>query len=201
VDETVLNFMGTREFESSVALNETLEATVAFIDICGFTKISESEKPDKVVKLLNSYFDVIVKEILAQNGFIDKFIGDGVMAVFRDDHHLDRAIDACLAARERIREFPASGKTIFTPEVSIGINSGEMISGNIGSADLKRLDFTVIGDAVNTSQRLQSVAGPGQVVISENSYRKVKESFKCKKLQEVTLKNKSKPVLIYEVVE
>jgi len=201
VDETVLNFMGTREFESTVAVNETLEATVAFIDICGFTKISESEKPDNVVKLLNSYFDVIVKEVLAQNGFIDKFIGDGVMAVFRDDHHLDRAIDACLAARERIRELPASENTTFAPEVSIGINSGEMVSGNIGSADLKRLDFTVIGDAVNTAQRLQSVAVPGQVIITKNSYEKVKESFKCKKLHEVTLKNKSKPVVIYEVIE
>ncbi|MFZ1327418.1 MAG: response regulator, partial [Chitinophagaceae bacterium] len=75
VDETVLNFMGSREFESSLMQNETVEATVAFIDICSFTTISEHESPDKVVKLLNNYFDVMVKEIIEQGGYIDKFIG------------------------------------------------------------------------------------------------------------------------------
>ncbi|HNR15341.1 MAG TPA: response regulator, partial [Chitinophagaceae bacterium] len=97
VDETVLNFMGGREFENSLLENETIEATVAFIDICGFTTISENETPDTVVRLLNDYFDVMVKEIITQNGFIDKFIGDCVMAVFKGEFHLDRAIDACLA--------------------------------------------------------------------------------------------------------
>ena len=80
VDETVLNFMGGREFETALSANETIEATVAFIDICSFTSISENETPDNVVKLLNNYFDVIVKEILAQEGYIDKFIGDAIMA-------------------------------------------------------------------------------------------------------------------------
>lgn len=102
VDETVLNFMGGREFETALSANETIEATVAFIDICSFTSISENETPDNVVKLLNNYFDVIVKEILAQEGYIDKFIGDAIMAVFRGDFHLDRAVDACLAVRSQI---------------------------------------------------------------------------------------------------
>ncbi|MGB3090857.1 MAG: response regulator, partial [Chitinophagaceae bacterium] len=134
VDETVLNFMGSREFESSLMQNETVEATVAFIDICSFTTISEHESPDKVVKLLNNYFDVMVKEIIEQGGYIDKFIGDAVMVVFRGDFHLDRAIDASLAVRKKIAELPnESGDIFFSPKVSIGINSGEMISGNIGS--------------------------------------------------------------------
>jgi class 3 adenylate cyclase len=202
VDETVLNFMGSREFESSLMLNETVEASVAFIDICSFTTISENEKPDVVVKLLNSYFDVMVKEIIAQGGFIDKFIGDAIMAVFRGDYHLDRAIDACLAVRKKIDELPnESGNIFFKPKVSIGVNSGEMISGNIGSANLKRLDYTVIGDAVNTAQRLQSASKEGQIIISESSYEKVKESFSCKKVGEVSLKNKSNPVMIYEVLD
>ena len=138
VDETVLNFMGGREFESSLMANETVEATVAFIDICSFTTISENESPDTVVKLLNNYFDVMVKEIIAQGGYIDKFIGDAIMAVFRGDYHLDRAIDACLAVRKKLTELPnESGNIFFTPKVSIGINSGEMISGNIGSANFE----------------------------------------------------------------
>lgn len=198
VDETVLNFMGGREFESSLMANETVEATVAFIDICSFTSISEKESPDSVVKLLNDYFDIIVKEIIAQGGYIDKFIGDAIMAVFRGDHHLDRALDACLAVRNNIAALP-KGLDNFRPQVSIGINSGEMISGNIGSATLKRLDYTVIGDTVNTAQRLQSVAAPGQIIINEACYQKVKESFNVTKVGEVSLKNKANPETIYEV--
>jgi len=76
VDENVLNFMGSREYEASIMANETVEATVAFIDICSFTSISEKEAPDTVVTILNLYFDLMAKEIIAQNGIIDKFIGD-----------------------------------------------------------------------------------------------------------------------------
>jgi class 3 adenylate cyclase/FixJ family two-component response regulator len=202
VDETVLNFMGGHEFESSLMINETVQATVAFLDICSFTTISEKESPDTVVKLLNKYFDVMVKEIIAQGGYIDKFMGDAVMAVFRGDYHLDRAMDACLAVRKTVNELPnESGNIFFTPKVSIGINSGEMISGNIGSANLKRLDYTVIGDVVNVAQRLQTIAKEGQIIISESSYEKVKESFNCSKVGEVSLKNKSHPVMIYEVLD
>ncbi len=202
VDETVLNFMGSREYESSLMVNETIEATIVFIDICSFTSISETESPDNVVKLLNNYFDVMVKEIIAQGGYVDKFIGDAIMAVFKGDYHLDRAIDASLALRNKIENLPQLSEEIsFTPKVSIGINTGEMISGNIGSASLRRLDYTVIGDTVNTAQRLQSAAKPNQIIISESAYEQVKESFDCKFVKEVVLKNKSNPVKIYEVVD
>jgi adenylate cyclase len=202
VDETVLNFMGSREFESSLVANEIVEATVVFIDICSFTSISENETPDTVVKLLNKYFDVMVKEIIAQGGYIDKFIGDAVMAVFRGDYHLDKAIDACLAVRTQIEKLPPVANPIsFTPKVSIGINSGEMISGNIGAASLRRLDYTVIGDTVNIAQRLQSVAKENQIIINEVAYQKVKESFNCKKVGEVSLKNKAGLMNVYEVMD
>ena len=202
VDENVLNFMSSREYESSLMLNENVEATVAFIDICGFTSISENESPDNVVKLLNSYFDVIVKEIIAQGGYIDKFIGDAIMAVFRGEYHIDRAIEACLAVRSHVEKLPALSDIIsYKPKVAIGLNSGEMISGNIGSASLRRLDYTVIGDTVNTAQRLQSVAAPNQILISKAAYEKVKESFNCRKVGEVSLKNKTNPVNIYEVMD
>jgi len=202
VDETVLNFMNTREFESSIMANETLEATIVFFDICSFTAISENESPDMVVKLLNSYFDVMVNEIIEQEGFIDKFIGDAILAVFRGDYHLDRGIEACLAVRSEIDKLPSISEHVtFKPNVSIGLNSGEVISGNIGSASLKRLDYTVIGDVVNTAQRLQSAAKPGQITISEESYEKVKEHFKCTHVGEVKVKNKEKPLVVYEVLE
>ena len=200
VDDAVLNFMGSREFESTLMISETVEATVVFIDICCFTAISEKETPDTVVKLLNNYFDVMVKEIIAQGGYVDKFMGDAIMAVFRGEYHLDRAIDACLAVRGHIEKLPSVSE-LFSPKVSIGINSGEMISGNIGSATLRRLDYTVIGDAVNVGQRLQGAAAEGQVLISETTYHKIKESFNCRKAGEVTLKNKEQPIIIYEVLD
>lgn len=202
VDDNVLNFMNGHEFESSLLKNESIEATVAFLDICGFSSISEKEQPNNVIKLLNSYFDVMVNEIIEHEGHIDKFIGDAIMAVFRGPYHLDRAIDACLAARKRIEELPAQKFDIeFRPKISIGINSGHMISGNTGSAALRRLDFTVIGDQVNTAQRLQESATAGQILISQENYKQVKESFKCKEVGEIKLKNKANPVIAYEVIE
>lgn len=202
VDENVLKFMNSNEYESTIMTNETVNATVVFIDMVGFTAISESAPPNTVVNMINDYFDVMVKEIVAQNGLIDKFIGDAVMAVFKGEYHLDRAIDAALAVRNQINKLPvAESLSGFKPKVSIGIKSGEMISGNIGSSSLKRLDYTVIGDTVNTAARLQGIAKENQIIITEDCYEQVKESFSCKKLGEITMKNKSKPVTIYEVLE
>ena len=202
VDETVLNFMGGQEFESSLTKSETVDATVMFIDISGFTAFSESQPPDVVVKLLNNYFDIMVKEILAQEGYVDKFIGDAIMAVFRGDFNLDRAIDAALAVRKTVNNLPKENAGIgYAPQVTIGVICGEMISGNIGSANLRRLDFTVIGDTVNTAQRLQSAGKANQIIISEAAYQRIKESFHCEPVGEVMLKNKMNPVMIYEVIE
>jgi adenylate cyclase len=202
VDETVLNFMGSREFESSLLENETIEATVAFIDICGFTAISETETPDKVVKLLNEYFDIMVKEIIQEKGIIDKFIGDAIMAVFKGPFHLDRAIDACLAIRKTIDELPSfDGVNGYMPHVSIGINSGEMVTGNIGSSTLRRLDYTVIGDAVNVAARLQGAAKVSQILITEENYLKIKESFVCNNIGELNFKNKELPITVFEVLK
>jgi len=199
VDGNVLNFMGTKEYELSLTASETVEATIAFVDICGFTAISEKEKPDTVVKLLNRYFETIVKEIIEQNGVVDKFMGDCVMAVFRGQYQLDRAVDAALAIRKKIDSLPPEFN--YSPKVAIGINSGEVVSGNLGCKNLKRLDYTVIGDVVNTAQRLQTAAGPGQIFITETSFEKIKSSFTCTRIGEVNLKNKSLPTVVYNVEE
>jgi class 3 adenylate cyclase/AmiR/NasT family two-component response regulator len=203
VDDSVLQFMTRSEYESTLLLNETVDATIVFMDICGFTAISEKESPNFVVNLINKYFDLMVKEIIAQGGYVDKFLGDAVMAVFRGDFHIDRAIEASLAVHTAIetQKVLLSEQKTYLPKVSIGINSGEMISGNIGSAALKRLDFTVIGDVVNTAQRLQSAAQPGQIVISKTIYEKIKNSFNCKVIGDISVKNKEVPITIYEVLE
>ena len=203
VDETVLNFMTRPDFENRLLASETVQATVVFLDICGFTALAEKMPPTDVVGLLNTYFDIVVKEFIVQDGHVDKFMGDAVMAVFRGEHHLDRAIDAALSARTALQDSktPLPAGFNYRPEVSIGVNTGEVVSGNIGSASLKRLDYTVIGDVVNMSQRLQSAAKAGQVIISEAVYLQVKESFQCQYVDEVVLKNKAQPVKIYEVME
>lgn len=202
VDENVLKFMGGKEFESEITASESIEATVIFVDVCGFTRISETISPDVVVNMLNTYFDTMVKEIMDLDGIIDKFIGDAVMAVFKGEYHLDRAIDAALAIRNQVNKFPAvKGMDNFKPKVSIGIKSGEMISGNIGSTNLKRLDYTVIGDTVNTAARLQDAARENQIIICESCYETVKEAFKCESLGSISMKNKSTPLNIYNVME
>ena len=203
VDSNVLSFMTNKEFESSLLKNELLEATVMFIDVCGFTSITEKIPANEVVALLNGIFDKIVKEIIALGGHVDKFMGDAVMAVFRGEYHLDRAIDVALAVKEQISsiEVALKGGQTYKPQISIGINSGEMVSGNIGSVSLRRLDYTVIGDAVNVAQRLQTIAKAGQIIMSEEVYLQTQESFICKHNGEFTLKNKVKPVTTYEVLE
>ena len=200
VDETVLNFMGGREIESGLIENETLEAAVAFIDLCGFTAISENEEPNVVVGQLNDYFDMMVREIIAEQGIIDKFIGDAVMAVFKGEDYEKRALRASIAIRDKMNAMPVfSEKSGFKPKVSIGINKGEMVSGNIGSISLKRLDYTVIGDTVNVASRLQSKANPGQILILEQYHEQIEPHFQTEKIGEMILKNKAKPVTVYEV--
>ncbi len=202
VDNSVLRFMCCREFEASLLVNETVEATIAFIDISGFTAISEREPPDVVIRLLNKYFDIIVKAIIAEGGYVDKFMGDAVLAVFKQDDHLPRAIRAALSVNACIQsiEDPLSGTQTFFPKVSIGINTGEVISGNVGSATLRRFDFTVIGDVVNTAQRLQSVAKPGQILLNQATFGQVGEQFQGRKIGEMPLKNKANLVTVFEVV-
>ncbi len=203
VDPTVLNFMACCDFERSLFSNETIEASVVFIDICGFTAIAENEAPDVVVTILNKYFDLIVKEVTNHGGYVDKFMGDAVMAVFRGDFHADKAVEASLAVVKQICAIQREENVgvAYSPNVSIGINSGEMVSGNIGSVSLKRLDYTVIGDVVNTAQRIQSNGGPGEVLVGENTYQLIKQAFVCQRKEDVVVKNKTQPVRIYEVVE
>ncbi len=203
VDQSVLQFMTRTEYETTLLVSENIDASVVFMDICGFTAISEKEPANFVVALINKYFDIMVKEIIFHGGYIDKFLGDAVMAVFTGEFHTDRAIEASLAVQKAIQMQveKISEEETFMPKVSIGINSGDMISGNIGSAALKRLDFTVIGDTVNTSQRLQSAALPGQIVISKTIYEKVKNSFHCQLIGDIAVKNKKHSITIFEVIE
>ncbi len=202
VDESVLKYMDSSLFEEDMLSCDTIDATVIFADICEFTKISETQPAEKVIKLLNEYFDVMVREIILQNGVVDKFIGDAVMAVFKGDDHSSRAIQTAINIKNAI-SISQNVEEIsdFKPQVSIGINSGEMLSGNIGCMSLKRFDYTVIGDSVNVAARLQGTAEKGQIIISESTYRGNETNFNFIDKDQVSLKNKSRPIKIYEVLK
>jgi len=202
VDENVINFMTSPQFRDQLLANEAIEATVMFVDICNFTAIAEDRPADQVVKMLNRIFDLIVPEIIAQNGAVDKFIGDGVMTLFRGDYQVDRALEAAIALRDKLKGLGTleGGEGLPPIQVSIGINRGQVVSGNIGSESLTRLDFTVIGDVVNTAARYQDAAQPGQILIGEDIFQAVKQSFECEAIGELALKNKAKPVKLYNVL-
>lgn len=148
---------------------ERKECTILFADIRGFTSLSERLAPEAVQELLNGYFRVVIAAIARHGGFIDKFIGDKVMALFTAPDPRESAAAAIKAAatiRSQLASSPGAlqdaGRAV---GVGIGVNSGEVLLGNIGSEE--RMDFTAIGDAVNVADRLQTLAGPGEVLVGE----------------------------------
>ncbi len=164
------------------APSESIEATVAFIDVHGFTSLTRSEPAEQALRTLNANFEIIVPEITARGGVVDKFVGDAVMAVFRDAGHLERALDACLAARGALADLAArtGARSPYAHGISVGLDSGAMICGSIGSRVVSRLDYTVLGDVVNDAARLQQLpAAEGRILVSERVRDLCAGSFEC----------------------
>ncbi len=179
------------------------EVTVLFADIRGFTSLSEQISPEKVVLLLNEFFSFFTDIVLKYNGTLDKFIGDAVMAVYgaplTQQHHLLNAISTALEVKEKFHIFKEKLKMQGLPSVGIGIgiNSGEVIVGNIGS--YLRVDYTVIGDDVNLASRLQEIAQDDKIVIPEKVYNKISPLVKSEYLGRVDIKGKKEPISIYSI--
>lgn len=174
--------------------------TIFFSDIVGFTNICEKLGPNSMVELLNEYFDLMSK-ILKENGaMIDKFIGDAILALYHSESDEERgcykAVKAALEMMQALEEFNKGRETPIN--IRIGINTGEVILGDIGSR-LHRRDYTVIGDDVNIAQRLESAAVPGSVLISESTYKSVQNEFEVKEPKQLMLKGKKNVVNAYQV--
>lgn len=190
--------------EGSVQLGGSKRrVTVLFSDIRGFTSLSESMSPDEIATLLTEYFTVMVEIVFEHGGTLDKFIGDALMALWgapiAHDDDPDRATRAAVAMQLALERLNAEWSRKGRPRLSmgIGISLGDVFAGNIGSD--RRLEYTVIGDAVNTAARLCAEAGPGEILIAEPLFRELATPPPGENLEPLPLKGKAQAVAVYRV--
>ena len=182
---------------------ELRQTTILFADIRGFTSLAEAASPQSVVEALNAYFERMVEIVFRHEGTLDKFVGDEIMALFGAPvAHSDdpvRAVTAALQMQQALVRFneERSGTEVPAFEIGVGINTGEVVAGYIGSS--QAMEYTVIGDPVNTGARLCSIAKPGQILISEQTLAQIGDAFDVKELPEARVKGKSKPLRVFEV--
>jgi len=179
------------------------QVVVLFSDIRGFTQISERMSPDEIAGLLTDYFTEMVEIVFRYGGTLDKFMGDALMALWGapiariDD--ADRATRAAIGMQQALRQLNVRWQQQGRPAlaVGIGLNAGEVFAGNIGSE--RRLEYTVIGDAVNVAARLCSQAGPGEILIAEPLHAILSQPPPVSALTPVPLRGKSRPVPVYRI--
>lgn len=193
--------------EDSLMVGERKEVTILFSDIRGYTTLTENLGASEVVMLLNQYFETMVEAVFDREGTLDKFIGDAMMAVFGaplplTENHAWMAVQSALDMRRRLKEFNQRRIIDAQPQIRIGIgvSSGEVVSGNIGSQ--KRMDYTVIGDGVNLSSRLESVTKEYgcDIIISEFTNNLCGDRLWVRELDKIQVKGKHEAVSIYELI-
>jgi adenylate cyclase len=193
--------------EDALMVGERKEVTILFSDIRGYTTLTENLGAAEVVSLLNQYFETMVEAVFNYEGTLDKFIGDALMAVFGAplpllENHAWRAVQAALDMRHRLAEFNRRRIIQEQPQINIGIgiSSGEVVSGNIGSR--KRMDYTVIGDGVNLSSRLEGVTKEYgcDIILSEFTYQLCRDRIWARELDKIRVKGKHQAVNIYELI-
>ncbi len=185
---------------------ESLRVTVLFTDIRSFTTISERMDPQQLVALLNEYFTEMVGIVMQEDGVVDKYIGDAIMAVFGAP--VPKPVDAVNAVRSAVRMRGAlanlnrrlEARGAPTLRTGIGIHTGDVVAGNIGSE--KRMEYTVIGDAVNVAARLETSTKDlgANILISDDTFELTKGIVDARRIGEITVKGRQQPVLMYEVM-
>jgi adenylate cyclase len=186
---------------------KSVTATVLFCDIRSFTTLSEELGPHRTVSLLNEYFSIMVEVITKQGGMLDKFIGDAIMAAFglpvAHDDDEDRAVRAAIGMVNALTQWNAERAAVGNAAVNIGIglNTDNVVSGNIGSP--RRMDYTIIGDGVNLASRLEGACKEyaARILISENTYKRLRGTYRAREIDSVLVKGKHQPVAIYEVLD
>jgi len=176
-------------------------ATILFADIRGFTAYAEAREPERVVEMLNTYFDIATRAILDYGGYVDKFIGDGVLGVFgvpvyRNDH-VERTVRAALDLMEQLRCQNTQNNPLLS-SVGVGIHTGPVVSGNIGSP--AKMEYTVIGDTVNLASRLSSLARPGEVLVTDAVVAALRSLIQVESAGNRVVKGKTAPVETFRVL-
>lgn len=195
----------SRNREEKLALGgKSIVATVVFSDLKGFTRLSERMEPQRVIDFINIYMTAMTQIIESFHGIVDKFIGDGIMSIFTDSpdpHHPSRAAAAGIRMQERLAElrdeWSRTRPELMGLEMRIGINTGEVVAGNIGSET--RMDYTVIGDNVNVAARIESSCPPGRVLVSESCYEHLDDTVAATRMDPIRVKNREQPVQTYSI--
>jgi class 3 adenylate cyclase len=176
--------------------------TILFADVRGFSEFSSKMSPEILLELLNYYMKVAADAVLAQEGTLDKFMGDAVMAFFnapvpQSDHSV-RAIRAAWSLKRAVKQLHRRLPPAYHLEFGIGVGIGDAVVGNIGTAQM--MNYTALGDSVNKVKRLQENAEGGQILISQVMYHMVQEYVEAKPLGNIQLKGLSHPEFVYEVL-
>jgi len=180
------------------------EVTILFADVRDFTSMASRMAPEEVVAILNEFFTLITEIIFKYHGTLDKYMGDAVMAIYgapiEEKDHAEKALRAAVEMQERMEllERRLRERGAEPIKIGIGINTGEAVIGNIGS--LQRMEYTAIGDSVNLAARLEEVAKPAQILITENTYEVVKDIVRARVLQPMAIRGKGESVKVYEVL-
>ncbi len=196
--------------EIILASKNTLEGerklvTVMFADVADYTAMSDNLDPENIHKIMDGCFKILMDEIHAYYGTINQFTGDGVMALFGAplalEDHAQNGCRAALAIQKALKEYSKELEIKFGLPLMmrIGLNSGPVIVGSIG--DNLRMDYTAIGDTTNLAARMENMAKPGTVVVSQNLYHAIQHQFECKPLGKATIKGKNKPIEIYQLIK
>jgi len=180
-------------------------ATVLFTDIRKFTSLSEDKEPGHIIDMLNEHFTQITEVIIRHGGHIDKFVGDAAMAVFgftkETPNHAGDAVKAALEIMNLVEKNALKNRvTTQALRIGIGINTGDMVSGNLGSP--KKMEYTVIGDAVNIASRLTSLAEPGELLISEQTHEQLNQSddFKFNEKGLIHIKGRKIKIRVFKLI-
>ncbi len=189
--------------ERLVLSGERREVTVLFCDVRGFTRMSERMSPEEVVSLLNDFYTLMIETTFKNDGTLDKFMGDAVMAIFgapiaHPDHSL-RAVKTAIAMQEGIVELAERRRKAGQEPIAVGIgvSAGEAVAGTVGTED--RMEYTVIGDTVNLAARLESNAKTGQILISQRTHEGVRDAIRTQPLGKIRVKGKEEEIEVYEV--
>jgi len=194
---------GGEETIDDIMESKELIATILFADIVGFTRLSETMPPREINIILNRYFSRMTDIVFSHGGTLDKYIGDGLMAVFgapmEKEDDAERAVRTALEIRRQLTAMMKTTSADRRFDIRVGLNTGRVVAGNIGSP--KRMEYTVIGDPVNVASRLESIAKPNQIIIGEETFGLVKNKFKIQEIGTRKVKGKSSGIMVYEVLE